>query len=76
MIINLPNNYNLGAAEKLCLHFGYTLIHQRMSLNAFFVRKDLLPRVEPVVRYAESHKHHPDLENRPWHVVTDEDLVR
>jgi hypothetical protein len=51
---------------------GYTLVHQLNSLNAFFVRSDLLPPdVHPTVRYAP-HQYHPrDQKNRPWQPVAD-----
>lgn len=68
---------SLGAVEQLGRHFGYTLVHQRMSLNAFLVQETLLPvGCEPVVKYTPNHGHLPDTQHRPWHEVTAEDLRR
>jgi hypothetical protein len=63
---------SLAALAGLGQSKGYTLVHQLHSLNAFFVRSDLLNAdVYPVVRYTPYQYHAKDPSRRPWQAVLD-----
>lgn len=58
---------SLDAFEKLGRLKGYALVHQRHGVNAFFVRRDLLPPgCDPVVHHEPKQYHAPDPAGRVW----------
>lgn len=58
---------SLGAMVKLGRLKGYTLVHQQHSVNAFFVRRDLLPPGFSVdVPFEPKRYHPPDTQDRLW----------
>jgi hypothetical protein len=57
---------SLAALRKLGIEKGYTLVHQRKALNAFFIRSDIIPGMEFNVTYTKCQYHPHDTQNRPW----------
>jgi hypothetical protein len=67
---------NFSAMCRLGRAKSYTIVHNRLSLNLFFVRSDLLhPAFDLAVPFVRSVTHRPDPQNREWYFVRDEDLV-
>lgn len=58
---------SLAAMVKLGRLKGYTLVHQQHAVNAFFVRRDLLPPgFATEVPFEPRRYHTPDAQDRPW----------